>query len=87
MAKFIFYLSILVLIASCSSAKKAEPDDELESFLSDFQVKLHGSNDEILKLFASNRPEDVMLGAIALLQDKDSIVKVEVLVGRGKKIP
>jgi hypothetical protein len=85
MAKFIFYLSILVLIASCSSTKKAEPDDQLESFLSDFQIKLQGSNDEILKLFASNQSKDVILRAIALLQDKDSIVKVEVLMSEVKK--
>jgi|GEM_PF-3331783 hypothetical protein len=81
MAKFIFYFSILAFIDSCSTTRKAEPEDELKGFLNDFQVKLHGPNEEVLKLFVTNQSKDVILRAIALLQDKDSIVKVEVLLG------
>jgi hypothetical protein len=73
------FLIVLVLIA-CSTTKKNELDRNVKIFLADFQSKLNGSDEGVLKLFATSQRIEEISKAISILQNKDTtVVKVKIL--------
>ncbi|HCW07362.1 MAG TPA: hypothetical protein DGG95_08360, partial [Cytophagales bacterium] len=75
MKRIISICIILTLGISCSVNKSKELEKDVKVFLNDFQSKLQGSDEEILKLFTGSQSKDEILKAIVILQNKDTTVK------------
>jgi len=81
MKKLIFGLIVIAtaMTVSCADSVKKEFEKSVKIFLTDFQNRLQGNDEEIFKLFVTSQNKDEILKAIRILQNRDSVVKVKIL--------
>ncbi|HTH56097.1 MAG TPA: YARHG domain-containing protein [Cyclobacteriaceae bacterium] len=68
----VFAATILASLIGCSVSPKNGLDQSAKAFLSEFQKKLEGSNEEILALFLTNQNKNEILKAIEILRNSDT---------------
>ncbi|HYG04601.1 MAG TPA: hypothetical protein VD927_19270, partial [Chryseosolibacter sp.] len=64
------FLVLIALVGACSVLKKEDDNKEINAFLETFNATLKASDNEILRMFETSQPREMLIQAIRVLQNK-----------------